>query len=540
MPIDYSKWDKIEISDDSDVEVHPNVDKSSFIKWKQRDIHEKRQQRNIEIKSILVQLTMYVKLNERVDYILKNATDDQLLDNAFIVKAINSKFDPKEKFSYEKLKEEKGSELRKGLRDLTFDAEEIENTPCYNEMIEDLFIQIKEDHEDARNDGARIREYVKEHRTKIDDVLLKLTIKLDDLLYQKSMLVTSEDLHTGFDKTFMNKSTDEPETKAEQSTVAKVEPPATESSGKTKIVKDTPSPSSKSEVSSSKPSASPSASVPAASVPSSSAVAAPPANSTPSSELDDLTIHPDTLAYSKITSVQASAEFLIRHTYICTEEQKDALLMSAFDAQLSGDSALALRVIHQSLILQYVAQLAGPKPPRDQTIKAIKLFCGKIADKSSPASNGFLQDVQNTFNHIVQRCEVIKAEHASGGADGDEGEAQIQLKALDDDTQLLVNLPEPNTPQYEIFTTQIPVEMQTAVKTGSLDEVNKVFASMKVEEAEHILELFDQCGVIGINAYLEDENEFKQLQDQYNENLHLKEENTEKFTQEYNTVDEVD
>ena len=53
MPIDYSKWDKIEISDDSDVEVHPNVDKQSFIRWKQRDIHEK-ECKNIEIKSILI------------------------------------------------------------------------------------------------------------------------------------------------------------------------------------------------------------------------------------------------------------------------------------------------------------------------------------------------------------------------------------------------------------------------------------------------------------------------------------------------------
>ena len=81
MPIDYSKWDKIEISDDSDVEVHPNVDKQSFIRWKQRDIHEKECKRNIEIKSILIQLTMYAKLNERVDYLLEKLTSTELLDS---------------------------------------------------------------------------------------------------------------------------------------------------------------------------------------------------------------------------------------------------------------------------------------------------------------------------------------------------------------------------------------------------------------------------------------------------------------------------
>lgn len=41
--LNYSKWDNLELSDDSDVEVHPNVDKKSFIRWKQQDIHEKRE-----------------------------------------------------------------------------------------------------------------------------------------------------------------------------------------------------------------------------------------------------------------------------------------------------------------------------------------------------------------------------------------------------------------------------------------------------------------------------------------------------------------
>lgn len=52
MAIDYSKWDKIELSDDSDVEVHPNVDKKSFIKWKQQSIHEQRFKRNQDIKNL--------------------------------------------------------------------------------------------------------------------------------------------------------------------------------------------------------------------------------------------------------------------------------------------------------------------------------------------------------------------------------------------------------------------------------------------------------------------------------------------------------
>lgn len=50
--LNYSKWDNLELSDDSDIEVHPNVDKKSFIRWKQQDIHQKRQERKAELDSL--------------------------------------------------------------------------------------------------------------------------------------------------------------------------------------------------------------------------------------------------------------------------------------------------------------------------------------------------------------------------------------------------------------------------------------------------------------------------------------------------------
>lgn len=52
MPLDYSKWDNLELSDDSDIEVHPNVDKRSMIKWKQEAIHRERAERKAKIEYI--------------------------------------------------------------------------------------------------------------------------------------------------------------------------------------------------------------------------------------------------------------------------------------------------------------------------------------------------------------------------------------------------------------------------------------------------------------------------------------------------------
>jgi len=40
--MNYSKWDNIELSDDEDVEVHPNIDRESFMRWRKEGIHLKR------------------------------------------------------------------------------------------------------------------------------------------------------------------------------------------------------------------------------------------------------------------------------------------------------------------------------------------------------------------------------------------------------------------------------------------------------------------------------------------------------------------
>lgn len=527
MPIDYSKWDKIELSDDSDIEVHPNVDKKSFIKWKQRDIHEKRQQRNLEIKSILLQLTMYTKLNKRVDYILEQVPTSELTDTKKVMSVLDAEFDAAEKFDYEKLKQEKGESMRKGLKDLTFDAEEIENTPPYNEMIEDLLVQVKEDHKDAAADGSALERYLKEHRAKIDDLLLKQAIKLDDLIYQKSLLISSDDYHTGFDRSFLNKEKEEEEALA-KSTAA---PQSTQKKTTTTTTTETLN-SLLLELSGKSHTAVP------------SDVSKETTKAKTEDELfDELEVRPETAEFAKIPykNLEKSAEFLIRHPSICTENQKDSLIMTAFDFQFEGDTNGARQVIYQSLLLQYVSQLAGPKANKDQTIRAVKLFFSKLKDSGLPANQAFLQDVENTVSHIKQRCEVLLLEQE---ANGDGEEALIQLKALDESTELLVNTPEEGTQDHEIFVTKLSPEMQAAIQTGSLDAVNKVFALMKVEEAEKVLEVFQECNVIGISGVLENEEEFERLKEQYDENLQIEDHDAEPAHAEeelkFNTVDEVD
>lgn len=479
MPIDYSKWDKIELSDDSDIEVHPNVDKRSFIKWKQRDIHEKRHQRNIEIKSILVQLTMYAKLNARLDFLMGKLEPLELLDEAKVKKALDAEFDPKEKFDYEKLKKEKGSELRKGLADLEFSEEDIGALPPYNEMVEDLFTQVQEDHPEVTGDADKLTQHLKDHRAKIDDILLKQSIKLDSLLQEKANLISSEDYHTGFDSSFINK--DSSDTKQKATT--------------TKTTTET--------------------SIETINSPASSQAQAEATKKSEEDDYDNLRVLPETAAFAKIPyhQLDKSRDFLNQNYHICNENQKDALIMTAFDHQLEGHDKMTKQVVYQSLILQYIGQLAGGGSDRARVLQSIQMFVSNLMNSSSPVSAAFNDDVDRTVKHIQTRCKIIEEERKSQ-ADQEDEVPIIQLRSLDDSKQLTVQTPEEGTKEHEIFSTQLSTEMQDAIKTGDLEEVNKVFAAMQVEDAEKVLEIINECQVLGLSGYLENEEEFEQLKAQ--------------------------
>lgn len=486
MPIDYSKWDKIELSDDSDIEVHPNVDKNSFIKWKQRDIHEKRIQRENDIKSLKVQKEMYIQLNKRVDSMLIKLTNDQFTNEILRNEYLNSKFDKNEK-----------CELDGTSND----------TPTYNEMVEDLFTQMVGDLEKENknpNDYELLKSKIKEHRAKIETVLKQIDPKLDELLQEKSHHITSEDIHDGWNSSFVNKDKGATAPAAATTTTTTTSASDKKNTTTTTTKKETVTTVETLNTSTSKENK----------------------PSKPLDQLDELEVLPETIEFAKIDSTKLldSVKFLEKHLYIISEQQKDSLMMKSFDYILDNDIKMGKSVIHQSLILQYLNDLinaAGHKPTIAQKEQIVRLFIGKLLDPNHPAAQAFKQDFEKTYNHIVSRCEHIKNEQAANGTGQDEDEEyegveQIQLRSMDPNSEIVINLPDENSEEYKFFK-EIPISMQNAIKTKSLDEINKVFGTMPVEEAEDILELFDKCGVIQIQAVLENEDQFNQLKNQYNE-----------------------
>lgn len=476
MPIDYSKWNKIELSDDSDIEVHPNIDKRSFIKWKQRDIHEKREQRNSEIKSIVMQSTMYTKLNSRVDFILQNILAKDILNENKVREILNEKFSDTEKFDYDELIREKGEFLQKTLQDLVFDEKDIESTIPYNHMIFDLFKQIKEDNKESSLTGEQFFERLNDHRKKIEQLMKTQSEKLEELIQKKSLLISSEDIHYGFNSTLLNKVKSE---KTGDKSLTKKIVTSTEiinNPTEDKIVKTESIPNNEKEF------------------------------------LEDFSLDPQTEKFAQIpiNKIQESAKFLMDNPHICNEQQKDALIMKAFDLNLKDDEKI-IQIIHQSLMIQYISQLSGISPTRDQNINTIKLFCYKISDHNSAAYKGFLYDVNKTYNHIKKRRNVIRKEQEINNKDEKTEEASIQLKSLDEDEELQIEIPIEGTPEHEIFVTKLSKELQDAINTRSLEIINKELGKLKIEEAEEVLNVFNECKVIKIQGYFQNENEFNNL-----------------------------
>jgi cell division cycle protein 37 len=480
MAIDYSKWDKLELSDDSDIEVHPNVDKTSFIKWKQRDIHEKRIQRENEIKGLKVQKEMYTQLNKRMDNILSNLNDEQLLVATERNAYMNSKFDKNEKCTLEP---------------------ENEDVPTYNEMIEDLFSQMEGDikKENLHFDAENLKLKLKEHRAKVDDTLKQIDPKIKEFEADKTKHITSEDIHEGWNSSFINKKNQSDATEAAAS--ASAEAAAVNTPTDSLAASTTTAPSTIETLNSPK--------------------AATPLKrpSKPLSELGELELLPETEQYLALPTVKASGAFIVDHPFIACVHQKDAVVMKAFDYELNDDHKTAQELIHKGMILQFCADILenapDPNMPLEVRLNYVKQLFVQLEKDNSPGKMAFDQEVAKLVNHVSERCKIIKQEAAEedahAGEDGEQVE-QIQLRSMDPNSELIVTIPEEGTPEYEAFQ-DIPDKMKEALKTGSLDAVNEVFATMHVDEAEELLEKFNESGVIGVQALLDNEKQFEELKE---------------------------
>ncbi|KAF7122726.1 hypothetical protein CNMCM5793_000836 [Aspergillus hiratsukae] len=450
MVLDYSKWDALELSDDSDIEVHPNVDKRSFIRAKQAQIHQQRYQRRQEIDTLKYERIINDGLLSRIDKLLallrehegSSRDPEELVFQAVMESASNPAEDhppapPEGVHTHEK------------------------EQPKYSQMLSALVDQVKKEIGELSPDN-RYQAYIKGvegHQDKVQGLQKELLARLAQLEKEESSKITSDKLHTGFDTSYVSKSEDKGKApaRAKAESVELLNPGAVQND-------------------------------------------APKADDDEQVDPDDVKASDLAKKFARINrnDYRALLQFISDHPEIVAEKETDGLLVEAFNSQMEGKEEYARQCVHQGLLLQYCRSLG-----RD----GISLFFKRITTKDHQAGTLFRNDLNETYNKIKTRAAELAKD--SSAANDPAGVEQIQLHAVDPNTKITINIPpaDSNDPAeiearkiFESFSE----DLQKALASESLDEVNKVLGEMPVAEAEEVVEKLGAGGMLSLEEGIVD------------------------------------
>lgn len=438
------------MSDDSDIEVHPNVDKRSFIRAKQNQIHQQRSERKNRIETYKYERIVNDGLLKRINTLLEKLESHT---------AEAEKRNPDE-LIFQAIMESVGGMGNDAPPPPPPGVHSQEKAPPpYSKMMAALVDQVKAKVDEDKPEN-RYEAYVKEvkvHRDKVDDLQKQLLVELENLEQEEGRKITSEGIHTGFDSSYVNKSADKKTTtKSEKVQAVEVLNPHAlaghnkdkeQSSGADADV-DEPLPGDENE-----------------------------------EEEAEATELGKKFSLIKQGDYRSCLQFISQNPQVVAERETDGLLVLAFQACIGGRDDFARQCVHNGLLLQYCRALG-----RD----GVGMFFKRITTPGHQAQKVFFDDVNTTFARIRSRAKEIEKQRLQEEAEGAGGVEQIQLHAVDPGTAINITIP-PETSEdpeqikaRELFNS-FPPGLQRALESGSLDEVNKVLGKMSVEEAEEVV-----------------------------------------------------
>ncbi|KAG9243600.1 hypothetical protein BJ878DRAFT_461970 [Calycina marina] len=472
MPVDYSKWDALELSDDSDIEVHPNVDKKSFIRAKQNQIHQQRFERKNKIDTYKYERIINDGLLNRINGLLtalKSHTDeadtrdpDELVFQSMMESVGNSSKDtppPRPKGVHTSEKE----------------------LPSYSKMIAALIDQVKAKVNEQKSEkkyDAYIAE-VKVHEVKIIDLQRQLEEQLEELEAEEGKKITSEAYHTGFDSSHVTKSDPAPPPEPAKPSKKKQKVQAVEVLNPNVLAaKDAQSSGADADIDE------------------------PMAEEEDTDNDDEVECTELGKQFSKFKmgDYRSCLDFISKNPTVLAERETDGLLVMAFNAAMDDKQEFARQCVHQGLLLQYCRALGKD---------GVGLFFKRITTQGHQAQKVFFDDVQSTYQKIKARSKEIMTQRAHEEADGSGGVEQIQLHAVDPGTAINIKVPpadstEPEGIEARKLFDAFPPGLQRALESGSLDEVNKVLGKMSVEEAEEVVGQLSEGGMLSLEEKIID------------------------------------
>lgn len=322
--VNHSRWDALELSDDSDIEVHPNVDKRSFIRAKQNQIHQQRWERRHQIETLKYERIVNDGLLQRIDALLASLQSHEA----------DAKSGPEE-FMMQALMESTGDPAEDQPPKPPEGVYTKNEQPRYSQMMASLVDQVKKDVTETSGDWfPKYVRGVEGHRMKVQDLQKELLEKLNELEIEEGRKITSDSIHTGFDKSSVSKEKEQPK-QADKKKAETVEVLNPGSVKKNHLIRSDSAQSSGADADVDEPAG------------------------VEDKEDDNVEVSELGKEFAKIKmgDYKACLDFISQHREIVAEKETDGLLIEGFNAQMEGKAAYAKKCVHQALLLQYCRSL---------------------------------------------------------------------------------------------------------------------------------------------------------------------------------------
>lgn len=433
--------------------MHPNVDKKSFIRAKQNQIHQQRFDRKHQIETLKYERIVNDGLLLRIDRLLlalqankAKAQEQPEKTNDLIFRALME--------TASSSGNDSPPEPPAGVH------ANADDTPSYSKMMAALVDQVRKT-VDESSTADRYSGYIAEtraHKAKVDNLQIDLVKKLAELEGQDKGKITSESIHYGFDKSGVSKGS------AVQAELLNPKRPGHDDN-------DADGQTSGADADN---------------------------EDGPADESDDENTQASDIArkFGQINmgDYRASLNFISANPHVLREKETDGLLIEAFSNQSQGHSDYAKQCVHQALLLQYCRQLGKD---------GVQLFFKRVTTPNHQAQKLFIDDVNSTYDRIRTRTAELAEERAKMEADGTGGVEQIQLHAVEPGTTIHIVVPPVNgTTEEEKQARQIfdgfSPGLQKALESNNLDKINLVLAKMSVDEAEQVVEALGNGGMLSL------------------------------------------
>ncbi|KAJ2723993.1 hsp90 co-chaperone Cdc37 [Coemansia sp. Benny D115] len=463
MPIDYSKWDNLELSDDSDVEIHPNIERGTFLRLRQRKIREERENRRIKREGSEALIAMNKSLIESIGKLRTQVAEA----SAEQMDEISKQWE-QDVVKARKRKEEHDAAMEKG---------EQMPQPSEQDMLDALKARISDDllKAAAKVDSLdeKRSEFTKQldvHIGKLQENLKTAERDLEEVKKEEAKHIAPDTIiHEGFSRSFVGGSSSKtggesskpksvPKTTTVKQTITTEEVLNPDSVGKHKDL-----------------------------------VAAKEDEDESGEGIDEngeLELDDDARAFSKLTSLSDSYDFIRKNFSVVSDRKSDQIMGQAFTSELEGKKKTARQYVKQALILTYILKMGST---------GINVFFSRVGTKGS-AQDMFEKDVESYYARIEERCKVIKSE--SENAKNEPEVESIQLQCDDPNAPIRISVPaedEQDAERLALFD-QLPEEFKNALREGTLEAINKVLATVSGTEAEHLLSICGQGNFLTIDG----------------------------------------